>query len=188
MNIRLAIGAAALGAGSLLSLPAAADTCTQSFSLGTMGPPAAAALFNQFDTVQQFDDCYNFTLNNSADAFGLSLEWDWSGTRGIDLQSVSLAGTGLPGTVSGNSPGVFSFSNLLAGTYQLIVSGSVTSNAFARYDDGGSVGYVGVLSTVRSNLAAPVPEPETYAMLALGLAVVGWAAKRGAAARRREQA
>jgi hypothetical protein len=173
MNIRHAIGAAVLAAGSMAAVPAAA-ACTDTFSLGSMGPPAAAALFNQFETAQTFDDCYNFTLNNSADAFGLSLEWDWSYSRGIDLTSVSLSGSGV--SITDDTPAGFSFSNLLAGTYQLIVSGTVTAGDFERYD-GGSVGYVGVLATNRS-VAAPVPEPETYAMLALGLAMVGWAAKR----------
>jgi hypothetical protein len=177
MNIRHAIGAAALAVASVVSVPAAAS-CTASFALGSMGPPAAAALFNQFDTAQTFDDCYNFTLNNSADAFGLSLEWDWSYARNIDVTSVSLSGGNLSGTVTDGSAEGFSFSNLLAGTYQLIVSGIVTAGDLARYD-GGSVGYVGVLATNRSSVAAPVPEPETYAMLALGLAVVGWAARRG---------
>ena len=173
MNIRHAIGAAVLAVGSVAAAPAAAS-CSDTFALGSMGPPAAAALFNQFEAAQKFDDCYNFTLNNSADAFGLSLEWDWSYSRGIDLTSVSLSGSGL--SITDDSPEGFSFTNLLAGTYQLIISGTVSAGDFERYD-GGSVGYVGVLATNRS-VAAPVPEPETYAMLALGLAVVGWAAKR----------
>ena len=176
MNIRRVIGAATLAAGSMLSSMPAAAACTESFNLGSMGPPSATYLYNAFDQQQQFNDCYNFTLNNSADAFGLTLEWDWTFANDIDVTSVSLSGGGLAGAVGADAPGQFSFNTLLAGTYQLIVSGTVTASDFARFD-GGSVGYVGVLATSRS-IAAPVPEPETYAMLALGLAIVGFTAKK----------
>jgi len=183
MHIRRLLGIAALSAGSVLfSMPAAAAACTESFNLGSMGPPAATYLYNEFGQQQQFSDCYNFTLNSSADAFGLTLEWDWSAGKDIDVTSVSLAGGNLAGSITDNDPDQFSFSNLLAGTYQLIVSGNVTASDFSRFS-GGTVGYIGVLGTSRS-FAAPVPEPETYAMLALGLAIVGFAAKkrRGGAA------
>jgi hypothetical protein len=176
MHIRRLLGITAMSAGSMLfSMPAAA-ACTESFNLGSMGPPSAVSLYNDFGSQQQFSDCYNFTLNNSADAFGLTLEWDWSAARDIDVTSVSLTGGGLAGTVTDDSPLQFSFSNLLAGAYQLIVSGSVTATDFSRYGDG-KVGYIGVLAT-NGSIAAPVPEPETYAMLALGLAIVGFAARK----------
>jgi hypothetical protein len=56
------------------------------------------------------------------------------------------------------------------------VSGNVTDTS--RYASG-AVGYWGLMTTTRS-IAAPVPEPETYAMLALGLGLVGWASRRTA--------
>ena len=177
MNIRHALGAAAIAAGSMLcSVPAMAAACTESFNLGSMGPPSATYLYNEFDHKQQFNDCYNFTLNNSADAFGLTLEWDWSLANDIAVNTVSLSGGGLANTITDNTPGQFSFSNLLAGTYQLIVSGNVTETASALLA-GGSVGYWGIMATTRS-FASPVPEPETYAMLVLGLAVVTWTTRR----------
>jgi len=41
MHIRRLLGIAALSAGSVLfSMPAAAAACTESFNLGSMGPPA----------------------------------------------------------------------------------------------------------------------------------------------------
>jgi hypothetical protein len=177
MNLRLALGAIALAAGASASLPAAAAGCTSTFNLASMGPPAATTIGNAFFDAQHFDDCYNFTLNNSAEAFGLTLEWDWSLSSGIDVNSVSLSGTGLAAPVVDGSPGLFSFSNLLAGAYQLIVSGDVSStNQFGAY--GGPVGYVGVLATSASTVATPVPEPQAYAMLMLGLGVVVWASRR----------
>jgi len=174
MNIRATIGAVGLAAATAFAGPAAAAACTESFNLGSMGPPEVTSIGNAFDQPAHFDDCYNFTLSNSAEAFGLTLEWDWSKTNDIAVTSVSLSGGSLPGTLVDNTPDWFTFSNLLAGAYQLIVSGDVTS----RSNHGGApVGYIGLLATSRE-IAAPVPEPATYAMLALGLAIVGWAVKR----------
>jgi hypothetical protein len=183
MNIRQAVVAAAAVVGALGSMPAAAAACTDTFDLGSMGPPAAAALYNQFDQAQSFADCYNFSLNNSADAFGLSVEWDWSLAKGIDVTSVSLSGTGLSGTVSADSPDAFSFGNLSNGIYQLIISGFVTDNGWRFLD--GPVGYVGVLAT---HQASKVPEPNTFALLAIGLGIAGWAGRRKAAAGQRSAA
>lgn len=174
MNAQTFFGAIALAAGALASQSAAAG-CTDTFNLTSMGPPAATVIGNNFQGAQQFNDCYNFTLSSSAEAFGLTLEWDLSNTSGIDLDQVSLSGGSLSSTVVDDTPSLFSFSNLLAGTYQLIVSGDVTSQW---RESVGSVGYFGLLATTRSSIAAPVPEPETYAMLALGLVIVGWSAKR----------
>ena len=67
---------------------------------------------------------------------------------------------------SDSSPEEFNFGSLGAGDYRLQVAGNV-------YRDAGlintKVGYVGGLTTV----AAPVPEPETYAMLLAGFFGVG---------------
>lgn len=175
MNARSVLGAVALAAGAVAAQSAAAAGCTDTFNLTSMGPPAVTTIGNSFQGgAGHFDDCYNFTLSNSAEAFGLTLEWDMSLTSGIDVGQVALSGGSLSDPVVDDSPGWFSFSHLLAGTYQLIVSGDVTN---PWKFDVGSVGYAGLLATTRS-FAAPVPEPETYAMLALGLAVVGWSAKR----------
>jgi len=176
MKLRSALGAGALVAGALASQSAAA-ACTETFTLTSMGPPGFTTIFNDFSSAQSFSDCYDFTLNNSAEAFGLTLEWDLSRATNINIGSVSLSGGSLANTVVDNTPEWFSFSNLLAGSYQLIVAGDVTDR-WSFGGGGGSVAYTGFLATTRSGIAAPVPEPETYALLALGLAVVGWSAKR----------
>lgn len=152
--------------------PAMAATCTQTFNLGSMGPPGASGLGNSFYSTGKFNDCYNFTLNNSADSKGLTGELDLSLLRDINLTSVSLSGGGLPTSVD-TTASSFSFNNLVAGAYQLIISGDVTGINF--FGLGGPVGYLGTFST---SVAAPVPEPETYAMMALGLGAVGWVARR----------
>lgn len=55
--------------------------------------------------------------------------------------------------------------SLLAGTYTLQIRGTVSGSS------GGS--YAGVL-----NIAQPVPEPESYAMLLAGLGIMGFTARR----------
>lgn len=177
MNIRATVGAVALAAAGLLSAPAhAAAACSDTFDLGPMGPPGFTLLSNGFARGEpsHFDDCYNFTLNNAADSLGLTWEWDLSFTRDIDLASVSLSGGSLASPEIRPAAGLFSFSDLLAGAYQLVISGDITR--WGPWDDYGIVGYTGALATTRS---AKVPEPQTAALVALGLAVVGWSARRG---------
>ncbi|MGY1488613.1 FxDxF family PEP-CTERM protein [Methylobacillus pratensis] len=83
----------------------------------------------------------------------------------------------LPGVVGdGAADGIVSSSFLLgAGTYTLIVGGA----DYASQNDPLSLAYNYGLSTTLS--VAAVPEPSTYAMLALGLGVMGFAARRRSA-------
>ena len=167
-----------LAAAVLVALagPTMAATCTETFNLGSMGPPDTALLANGYTSTGTYVDCYNFSLEAPAQALGVTFSWDASTTRNISIASVSLSGGSLSGTVTDPTAGSFSFTNLLAGAYQLAITSNVTrQQAWIPVNFG--VGYVGVLETQRV-VAAAVPEPETYAMLALGLGVVGWAARR----------
>ncbi|ABE50462.1 protein of unknown function DUF1555 [Methylobacillus flagellatus KT] len=80
----------------------------------------------------------------------------------------------LPGVIGdGVADGSVSASFLLgAGTYTLIVGGA----DYASQNDPLSLAYNYGLSTTLS--VAAVPEPSTYAMLALGLVMLGFAARR----------
>lgn len=160
------------------ALPAAA--CTQTFSLGTMGPPDIAAFGNSYTTAQSFKDCYAFSLNSTADAVGVVLEWDLSSRLNIDLLSLSiLSNSGaVLATLNDMLSPLFRFDNLSTGSYRLAVSGIVTNDSLKRAS--GRVGYTGLLTTSMSSVASPVPEAETLAMLALGLGVVGWSLRRKA--------
>jgi hypothetical protein len=161
-----------------LAVSAPAMACTQSFELGVMGSPSARLIGNSFGSAQSFEDCYNFTLNGAADAYGFTWEWDASVRRDIDLEGITLIGGGLAQSLTDPTASSFSFSNLLAGSYQFVVTGDVTG-ANGGFLGGGLVGYTGAFATTASTaIAAPVPEPSTYAMLALGLAAMGWVARR----------
>jgi hypothetical protein len=173
MKFKLLAVVLALSAGS----PAMA-ACTDTFSLGVMGPPALRVIGNDFSSVQHFEDCYNFTLNSPADSLGFTFALDLSGRRNIDLTSITISGGSLGQSIVDTSASSFSFNNLLAGVYQFVIAGDVTGSN-GGFLGGGLVGYTGVFATSGSTaIAAPVPEPETYAMLALGLLAVGSVVRR----------
>jgi hypothetical protein len=151
--------------------------CTDTFNLGVMGPPGLGVFGNDFSSVQHFEDCYSFTLNSPADSLGLTWELDASWSRDIDLTSVTLTGGSLVSALVDTSTSSFSFNNLAAGVYQFIVTGDVTGRNGGLLG-GGVVGYGGIFATSRAPVAAPVPEPKTYALLALGLLAVGWTVRR----------
>ena len=174
MNFRILAAAAAL----MFTSPAMAATCTSSFSLGSLGAPSLSLFGNSFGSVQHFSDCYNFKLTKAGNVGGLTFELDASFRRDIDLSSISLLGGSLSSTLIDLSPFAFGFSNLLAGDYQLIISGDVTGQNGGLFG-GGLVGYVGALSTTAAAIVAPaVPEPSTWAMMILGFAGIGFMAYR----------
>ena len=145
------------------SAPAMA-ACTSTFELGVMGTPSGSWVDNKFGSAQHFNDCYNFTLNKSANVTGLLFD-----IGPINLGSVTLSGGGLSTSLTDSTASVFSFNDLLSGVYQLVISGDVKN---------GWGGYGGVLVATASSVVAPVPEPKTYALLALGLLAMGWVVRR----------
>ena len=153
-----------------------AATCTDTFSLGTLGAGDYRFLFNDFTTPKPFRDCYSFTLSESATASGFTFEWDGSNRLNIDLAYLSLSGGGLVSAISDPSPGSYTFGGLAAGLYQLALVGTVTDTGSARTD--GGVGYFGILKTGPAGAITPVPEPQTLAMLALGVGTMVWGARR----------
>jgi hypothetical protein len=173
-SLALAVAMAATGGSAM------AASCTSTFSAGSLDAPDLALIGNDFHKANSFHDCYNFSLTESSNALGATLEWDLFSGLDIDLTGVTLTGTGIGSalqglTSSGLGISTFSFSSLAAGTYQLMVSGVVSGRP--NWLDSG-VGYSGKLVTTPSHIAAPVPEPKTYALLLLGLGAVAFATRR----------
>jgi PEP-CTERM motif len=176
-QIALAIALAASGSAF------AANGCTKTFNLGSMGPPADRAFASGYFTAGNFSDCYDFTLQSPATATGTTTEWsfNFAGLLGlIDVMSVQLFGLDSSnqrvnlGYAADTSPANFSFSNMAAGAYELVIGGTTTQGLLATV-----VAYSGELHTRSSTtVAAPVPEPQLYAMMALGLVAAGVAARR----------
>jgi hypothetical protein len=150
-----------------ISAPAMAAT----FNLGAINSPSLTFFGNTFRSNQHFTDTYNFSLSESSFvAAGATATLDLNIFRDLNVTSVTLLGGGQTTSYQGGGVGA-SFSNLLAGAYQLVVTGDVTGIF-------GKASYEGAILTLPSQLSAPVPEPETFGMLAFGLAAVGFVARR----------
>lgn len=167
---------------ALVSGAPAMAACTDTFNLGVMGPPALRFIGNEFRSPQHFEDCYNFTLSGPADSFGFTFEFDGSGRRDIDLASISLSNGSQSYSIE-DTWSSFSFNDLLAGAYQFVITGDVVRTEGGGshgngFHGGGMVGYVAAFATTGATVAAPVPEPKTYALLALGLVAVGAVVRR----------
>lgn len=150
--------------------PAMATSCLYDSTLGTL--TSAGTDFGAVCAGSgSFSHYYTFSLAALSGVNGTSDEWDLR-FLGISttLNSVGVSGGSLGSSwVTDSSPlDGFTFANLGAGDYQLRVLGTVDSLA------GGYDGTIRAVATV----ASAVPEPETYAMLALGLAAVGWVTRR----------
>ena len=113
-----------------------------------------------------FQDLYNFSITDPGTLGGSVIAPNFAGFN-ISGFAVSLLDATLSqvGAVD-NTPTSFTFSGLAAGNYSLNVLG------FATGATGGLYGGSFVVAT------APVPEPETYALMLAGLGVVGFMAAR----------
>lgn len=117
-----------------------------------------------------FSDRFNFTTSVTGDLTADLFSLSGTARNGLDITGFSLfSGTGelLGGTqLSTGSLDSWSlnYDNLSAGSYYVMVNGSVLSNSAGKY---------------YANIAlAPVPEPETYAMMLAGLGLLGFTARR----------
>jgi len=166
-NRRLRAGAAMLTlAAALLAGPQAQATG------GVLGPVPPTASFSS-TVAGAFTDTWDFSLpvpsNVVAGVLNVSFTVLGSSSGSIAGFSAWLDGSALLGssTTQVVAPGVSlstqtlaNYSSLSAGIHQLKVSGTGVTGGTATY-----TGYV---------QAVPVPEPETYALFAAGLGVIGF--------------
>ena len=124
-------------------------------------------IFGFGSPIGSFTDYYTFSIATPATATGGTIVLEF-GSLDLSLTSLSLSGGSLGNTtLVDDSAGSFSFSNLGIGTYTLAVAGSL--NVLPGW--AGFAQYTGHISAVSSNsVGSPVPEAETYGMLAIGLA------------------
>jgi hypothetical protein len=180
MKIRhLAVVATLAASGSAFAV----DQCSpaSSFSLGTMGPPATKTFGNSFAGSTTFKDCYDFSIASPATATGTTTESNalFFGlvANYIDVLTVKLFNSvsGLQVGLTDATPNQFSFTNLAAGAYELVVSGFAADvNPLTNQ----SAKYSGTLTTASTSVASPVPEAPLTAMLALALAGAALVARR----------
>jgi hypothetical protein len=164
-----------------------AATCTYVSNEGTLSSDDHLNVARSFSSAGAFTQCFDFNLSAPSDITdgvitSERFRSDLNVLSGLDLDltSVSLIGTGIQSPIpAGLSK--FGFDDLAAGSYELMVSGVVTGSPHRLLDLG--VGYAFHFETEPSNaaapvVAAPVPEPATYALLALGLGALGLASRR----------
>lgn len=169
MKLKLLVAAVALAT--------AGTAMAKTQNLGDMGPPGEKKFGNWFFSGQTFTDTYTFSIDSGANGVGGVFDFDLSLGMHLDLTSVSLTGGSLSSALVDNTPLSFSFGSLAAGTYNLVVKGVASGNSLGWFDPLG-VGYGGKLTTTPAQVSAPVPEPESIAMMALGLGVMGFVARR----------
>jgi hypothetical protein len=142
---------------------------------------------NAFTSAQPFSDCFSFALpvSGHGNVFGGTLTIDPLSFLDISISSVSLSGGSLLTTLVDTTPGVFVFSDLFGGNYQLVVSGIVSKGK--GFDDilPLPVGYTGSL-TFNGTAALAVPGPIVGAglpglVMALG-GMIAWRRRRNQAA------
>lgn len=152
-------------ATAVMALAATAPAQAKTEDLGDL-TDRATYFGNAFSgPVADFTDYYTFTLSGVRNVVGNTRALiNIADLFNLNVNSVSLSGGDLSGwlTETSGSDG-FSFAQITPGTYTLAVNGS-TNGRF-----GGAYGGV---------VAGAVPEPETYAMMLLGLGAVAWVARR----------
>lgn len=163
----------------------AAGTANAIPTISSFGGTAAGgytALFGNTDVGSSFDDWINFSVPGDAASSGGGVAISNFSTSGFnvlfsvfDLYEISPSvalppitgspiGSGGPGPIS-----FFAYSGAAApGNYWLHLVGSKVTSSL-------SGGYSGTITT---DPVAAVPEPETYAMLLIGLGLLGFAARR----------
>lgn len=165
-----------LFAAALLSLASTPSMATiiNVFDLGNLGVPSATLIGNAFYAGGEYEDRYNFTIGESANASGLVLEIDpLLNKLDIDVTSVALTGTG--GLLGLDvSPFYYNFGALSAGSYTLSIFSSVSRDRGLYHS---AVGYGGLLTLKRTE-ATQVPEPGTLALFGMSLIGVAVATRR----------
>jgi hypothetical protein len=142
----------------VLAGPAMAS-CSKTTTWGDLGAGDVEGFFSTYASAGSFTDCYKFNLTEAATGFGGFIEIDPYSK--LDVSSVSLfLGSSL--VSADTTPADFKFASLGIGSYTLAFSGTVKNVP-------GTAAYVGGFATV----AAPVPEPEAYAMMLAGFFGVG---------------
>jgi hypothetical protein len=157
---------------TLKQIAAAAMLATAACSSFAVGPGPLGSIDNMPVSISNivpmgiFQDVYSFSIADPGSLAGNVVAINF-GTYNIQGLTVTLQDASFAVIGSDNNPADgFSFGSLAAGNYALNVLGFATGSQGGFYS-GGLIAQT-----------APIPEPETYALMLAGLGIVGFIARR----------
>jgi len=148
----------------------------------TVGP-TGAAVHGNFDATQSIDYVYNFNIAAASDLWTYAKEFEsldvsmnpatFTLYTGTTDGTAATAGTQVGSTFSfaGGDAVTTTYSNLAAGNYYFEVTGAATGVLGADYD-------LAIQANAPGTPLPGVPEPANMALLAAGLGLMGFMAKR----------
>ena len=149
--------------------PAVAATTSYTASLSKLGEPVptspgtGSALVVLDDTALTIDVLVNFAnLTTNASAGHIHCCTAVAGTGSI---GVAQGFTGFPSVTSGTYANVFTLSSA---SFASLAAGMAAGKAYVNIHSQGLAG-----GEIRGFLTAAIPEPETYALMLVGLAAIG---------------
>ena len=174
MKRKFAASVGTLFIAAAAALPVSAATTTFIASLSSIGEPVPTSTATGFATVS-FDDVMNkvsvqmsFAGLANSSAFGHI--HCCTAVAGSGNAGVNLSFNPLPAATSGSYSDTFT---LASGAFRALFTGVSAGNAYVNIHTPGTYG----AGEIRGFLA-PIPEPETYALMLAGLGAVAWAARR----------
>lgn len=176
MKRKFAASVGTLFIAAAAALPVSAATTTFIASLSSLGEPVPTSTATGFATIS-FDDVLNavsvqLSFAGLASAAPFGHIHCCTAVPGTGSGLVALGFTNFPSAASGSYfASLTSFSN--GATFASLLAGAKAGTAYANIHTPGT--YAG--GEIRGFLA-PIPEPETYALMLAGLGAVAWAARR----------